>query len=311
MRAVIADPSAPGHLSFTEADPPLPQRSEAMVRVAAISLNRGEVHRAMAAERGWRPGWDLAGTLETAAADGSGPPAGARVVGMLPHGAWTEQVTVPTRSLAELPAEVSFAQAATLPVAGLTALHALRKRGNVLGQKVLITGASGGVGHLALQLARQAGAHVVGLVHQERHAAAARQAGAHVVLAGDDGQAAAAEAPYDLILDSVGGVTLGQLLSFLRPEGTCVSFGSSAGPETTFDLRHFFVTGGLTLYGLILFHELERDPAARGLAQLAQLIAQGRLRPEISVERPWTEIAAVAQDLLDRRFTGKAVLHVP
>ena len=97
------------------------------MRVAAISLNRGEVRRAMSAEAGWRPGWDLAGTVERAARDGSGPPSGSRVVGFLASGAWAEAAAVPTRALAVLPDAVTFVQAATLPVAGLTALYALEQ----------------------------------------------------------------------------------------------------------------------------------------------------------------------------------------
>ena len=97
-------------------------------------MNRGEVKDAMEAEAGWRPGWDLAGTVIKQAANGTGPKVGSRVVGMVidaytrvDAGAWAEQVAVPTNMLAEIPANVTFAQAATLPIAGLTALCALRK----------------------------------------------------------------------------------------------------------------------------------------------------------------------------------------
>ena len=153
MRAVVVDPEADGRLSVAEVEEPEPAPSEALVRVAAVSLNRGEVRRAAATEAGFRPGWDLAGTVERAASDGSGPREGARVVGFLASGAWAELAAVPTNALAELPEGVSF-EAATLPVAGLTALYALDKDGNLLGRDVLITGASGGAGQFALQLAR-------------------------------------------------------------------------------------------------------------------------------------------------------------
>src|SRR5215471_11067910 len=110
-RAVVVDPAAPGRLVIASVPDPAPDRGEAIVRVRAISLNRGEVRRAGMAAAGWRPGWDLAGVVERAAADGSGPQVGARVVGVLLEGAWAERVVVTTKALAELPDKVSFSQA--------------------------------------------------------------------------------------------------------------------------------------------------------------------------------------------------------
>jgi len=89
-QAVIVDPAAPGRLVLGPVPAPTPDRDEAVVRVRAISLNRGEVRRSTMAPAGWRPGWDLAGTVERAASDGTGPKVGARVVGFLPEGAWAE-----------------------------------------------------------------------------------------------------------------------------------------------------------------------------------------------------------------------------
>jgi NADPH:quinone reductase len=311
MRAVVVDPEATGRLAIQVVDEPSPAPNEALVNVAAVSLNRGEVRRVGAAAAGWRPGWDLAGTVERAAADGTGPRPGTRVVGILNPGAWAERVAVPTAALAPLPEGVSFAQAATLPVAGLTALYALEKGGGLAGRRVLITGASGGVGHLAVQLARLMGAgSVVGLVRQERHAAVVRDAGAHHVAVGEDGAAAAEHGPYDHAIDSVGGRVLPTVLAALAPNATCVAFGITGGVEVAFDLRAFYMAGGLSLYGFILFHELACRPASDGLARLAALVAESRLRPHIEVEAPWTEIGALAERLANREFPGKAVLHV-
>jgi NADPH:quinone reductase-like Zn-dependent oxidoreductase len=306
-RAVVVDPEAPGRLVIRPVPEPAPDRGEAIVRVSALSLNRGEVRRSTMAPAGWRPGWDLAGTVERAAADGSGPRAGARVVGLLPEGAWAERVAVPTHALAELPDKVTFSQAATFPVAGLTALYALARRGPLLAHRVLVTGATGGVGNFAVQLARLGGAHVTANVRSAEQAAALRQAGAHEVTVGDE---IPASPKYDLVIESVGGRTLGTALAALERGGVCVTLGVSASSEVTFDARQFFVGGRATLYGFYLFLELGAEPAGVGLRRLADLVAAGQLAPLISLEQPWTEIGRVAQDLMARRFPGKAVLAV-
>lgn len=307
MRAVVVDPNAPGRLVVRAVADPVPDRGEAVVRVRAISLNRGEVRRAGMAAAGWRPGWDLAGEVERAAADGSGPRSGARVVGLLSEGAWAERVAVPTHALAGLPDKVTFAQAATFPVAGLTALHALGKGGLLLGRRVLVTGATGGVGDFAVQLARLAGAHVTASVRRADQAPAVRELGAHDVVVGDD---IPSSPKYDLVIESVGGRTLGTALGALERGGTCVTLGVSSSAEVTFDARAFFVAGRTTLYGFYLFQELGNEPASVGLRRLADLVAAGQLAPHVSVERSWTEIAQVAEDLIARRFPGKAVLTV-
>jgi NADPH2:quinone reductase len=310
IQAILVDPDAPARLSLGEKEEPNPAPGEALVRVAAISLNRGEVRRAQSAEAGFNPGWDLAGTVGRAAEDGTGPPEGARVVGLMNPGAWAELVAVPTTALAELPQGVSFEDASTLPVAGLTALYTLEEGGNLLGRGVLVTGASGGAGQFALQLARDAGAHVVALVRRGEHEALAREAGAHEVAVGERGVAAEEYGPFDVIVDSVGGPVLGDALGMLATGGTCVSFGTSAGNEVTFDARDFYLTGSARLRGFILFHEVRARPASVGLARLLKLVADGRLKTNISVREPWTEVGEVAQRLLDRGYTGKAVLRV-
>jgi NADPH:quinone reductase-like Zn-dependent oxidoreductase len=306
-RAVVVDLDAPGRLVIRPVPEPVPDRGEAVVRVKALSLNRGEVRRSTMAAAGWRPGWDLAGVVERAAADGSGPRAGARVVGLLPEGAWAERVVIPTHALAELPDKVTFSQAATFPVAGLTALYALGKRGALLAHRVLVTGATGGVGNFAVQLARLGGAHVTASVRRAEQVAALRQVGAHEVVVGDE---IAASPRYDLVIESVGGRTLGTALAALERGGVCVTLGVSASSEVTFDTRTFFAGGRATLYGFYLFVELGNEPAGVGLKRLAELVAAGQLSPQISLERPWTEISQVAQDLMARRYPGKAVLII-
>ena len=112
------------------------------------------------------------------------------------------------------------------------------------------------------------------------------------------------------MIESVGSKTLATALGQLAKGGICVTLGVSAGAEVGFDVGQFFRLGRRALYGFILFEEFGNDPASAGLGRLAGLVASGQLRPRISIEAPWTQIADVAQQLLDRRFPGKAVLHV-
>jgi NADPH:quinone reductase-like Zn-dependent oxidoreductase len=312
VKAIVVDANAPGRLSLQPATLAAAAPTDVTVRVTAISLNRGEVKRAVTqSEPGARPGWDFAGVVEEAARQGDGPPAGARVVGMLLSGGWAERVRVPVQNVAVLPDGVSDAQAATLPVAGLTALHALRQGGLLLGRKVLIDGASGGVGHLAVQLAAASGAIVHGHVRREELRETVAQWCNGGVAVGASIEAARALGPFQLILDSVGGQTLASALTMLRSTGTCVTFGVSEAPTSTFESGKFFRQGGVRLYGLIIFEELARvEPARTGLALLADLVQRKVLVPKIEVEAPWTEIGRIATDLLDRKFAGKAVLHV-
>jgi NADPH:quinone reductase-like Zn-dependent oxidoreductase len=309
IRAVTVDPSAPGHLAVTTVDAPMALPGEALVRVHALSLNRGEVRAAQNARAGTRPGWDIAGVVEQEAADGIGPKAGQRVVGILRTSAWAELLALPSANVAVLPDSVSFAQASTLPVAGLTALFALDRADGLTQRNVLVTGASGGVGHFAVQIAVNGGATVTGLVRQEKHVHAVKDAGAHIVVADETGEAARASGPYNLVLESVGGQVLGNAISMLAPSGHIVCYGASAGGPMTLDSALVLRTR-LTMTGLAVFTEINRETASVGLGRLARMIDAGTLRPLIAVEAPWSEIGNVAQQLLDRAYPGKAVLHV-
>jgi NADPH:quinone reductase len=183
MRAVTVSPSTSCRLILSEVDEPSAGRGEAIVRVEAVSLNPGELRFSLgAAEEGWRPGWDFAGRVERAAVDGSGPPEGSRVVGFLENGAWAERIAVAGPTLAMVPEEIPLALAATLPVAGLTALHALAEGGLLIGSRVLVTAASGGVGRFACQIGAAAGAHVVGTVRRDALVESVRADGAHEVV---------------------------------------------------------------------------------------------------------------------------------
>src|SRR6476646_9421530 len=208
MRALVADSSAPGRIAFQDVPEPVAAPGEVLVDVRAFSINRGEMRMLRTATDGWRPGWDFAGILRSDVEHG--PRAGARVVGIRRGGTWAERVAVHEGWIAELTDGVSFAQGATLPTAGLAALRMLRMGPSILGRRVLVTGASGGVGRFALQLAHLGGAEVTALISsRSARAEGLRQLGAdHVVSEIEELQGR-----FDLILESVGGETLGGLVS--------------------------------------------------------------------------------------------------
>lgn len=304
MRALVSDPDPP-YARIADVADPVPERGQALVEVRAFSLNRGETLRLATMAPGSVTGWDVGGIVRTPAADGSGPGAGANVVGMVPRGAWAELAAVSTEILAELPDGVGYEQAAALPVAGMTALRSLEVAGFILGKRVLVTGASGGVGRFAIQLAKLAGAHVTALA---RRTEGLSELGADEVI---DVLAAEGE-DYDVVIDGVGGATLGTAIGRIAPGGTVVSFAATDTEPVSYPTRTLFGRApGASVYGLMLFTELDRHRSGQAdLARLAALVAAGKLDPQIDLVAPWTEAEHAIDALLGRRVNGKAVLTI-
>lgn len=293
-------------MELRELPEPQPQRNEALVAVHAFSLNRGELRSMRNNGVGWVPGQDVAGVVLQQAADGSGPAVGSRVVALTDELGWAQRVAVPSHRMAVLPDNVSFTQASTLPVAGLTALRTLRHGAPLLGKRVLITGAAGGVGTLAVQLAARSGARVTAVVGRADRAAGLRELGAHEVIAGID----SAEGRFGLILESAGGASLAQAVKLVEPKGTVVVYGNSSAEPTTLSFADFRGAPNSRVQSFSYFYSEAEDRFAPDLALLVSLIADGSLKPQIGVQRSWLDFTEAAQQLRDRRVAGKAVFLV-
>jgi NADPH:quinone reductase len=306
MRALVATGTPQTPLELQEVDEPSPGSGESIVEVRACSINRGELRLLASRPRGWRPGQDVAGVIARAAADGSGPPAGARVVALVDQAGWAERVAAPSSRIGLLPDRVTFAQAAALPVAGLTALRALRLGGMLLGRNVLVTGATGGVGHFAVQLAAHSGAHVVAISrHPER--------GQTLLKAGDvrlvsDMQALSG--PFDLILESVGGESLTRSLQLVGRDGTVALFGNSTGQESKVAFGSVLSAPHAKLYAFFVYESGQPPTFGADLTLLAGEIAGGRLEPQIGLDASWREPVRALDALRERNLEGKALLII-
>ncbi|MFI8075951.1 zinc-binding dehydrogenase [Streptomyces sp. NPDC086033] len=300
MQRLIPTGDAARPVAFAEVPQPVPEPGEALIKVEAFSPNRGETFLLEQPRPELLPGKDIAGLVLQAAADGSGPGIGTRVVGHPAQGGWAEYAAVPTHSLAVLPDSIDSARAAALPLAGITALRLLRTTGSLAGRRVLLTGASGGVGHYVTELAVGAGAELTAVTSTPVRGERLVELGANVVH-----EVAAAEGPFDVVLESTGGPDLALALSKVRPGGLLVWFGQAS--RTPVSLDFFQLLGGPARVTIQHFH-YAGAPYGSDLSALVSLVEQGRLHPEISRTTDWAQTADTLVDLRERRIRGKAVL---
>lgn len=305
MRAVVSTHGGTARTELRDVPVPEPAPDEALVEVRAFAVNRGEL-TLIAMRDEWQPGQDVAGVVARQAADGSGPPAGTRVAGLAEWHGWAQYVGVPTVRLAELPDAVDDVAAAALPMAGTTAIGVLEEGGPLLGRRVLVTGASGGVGRYAVQLAAIGGAEVTAVARPER-ADELRALGAGDVVA------ATADAPdnaFDLILESDGGASLEAAVGKVVPRGTIVVFGNSSREPSRIGFVEFAQGGAHGARMVAYLSHQHAHHAGRRLRTLVELVAAGRLDPGVGYEASWEDLNGALDALEQRRFSGKAVLRV-
>ncbi|MGW9111906.1 zinc-binding dehydrogenase [Microbacterium sp. NPDC055683] len=310
MQALIVDHSVPAGVRLGERAAPDAEPNQAVVAVRAVSVNFGDVvDNVDLAADGSVPGWEAAGVVVEAAADGSGPQAGTPVVTFGMTAAWAQLRSVDTCSLAVLPQGLDFGSAATIPVAGVSALSALERLGPLLGRRVLVTGASGGVGRYAVQLARLGGADVIAMTGSPaRNAAMLHDLGAGAVVE----TPAAVGGPLDGVIDTVGGSTLVSAFGQLGRNGTLVSVGHVTEQTEAFPANAFLTRPGQDDRAIRTFFMPEATAdLPRSMAWLGRRLHDGALRPGITWRGPWTDAAHAIGLLRERRLSGKAVLDVP
>ncbi len=313
MRAIVFREYGPADvLTAADVEMPKPLATEVLVRVRAAGTNPVETFiRSGAARNVFTtvtppsiPGWDISGVVEEVVPGVTRFKVGDEVFGMpfFPRaaGAYAEFVAAPSRQLARKPRTVDHARAAALPLAGLTAWQALVDVGDVQrGQRVLIHAGGGGVGHLAIQIAKARGAYVLTTTSANK-VDLVRSFGADEVIDYRTVDFAKTAKDVDLVLELVGGDYAGRSIDVLRPAGLLVT----AVERTNATLEKRVLAAGRRFAGLSV------EPDHVGLEHLAELVDQGQLRIHVSQTFPLAE-AAKAHTLLESgSVTGKVVLMV-
>jgi NADPH:quinone reductase len=304
MLAVVSTPGGSAAAELRDVAEPTPAPHEALIDVRAFAINRGEL-TLLANRPDWRPGQDIAGVVARPAAEGDGPPAGTHVVALVDQAGWAQRVAAPLTRIAALPPNVSFEAAATLPVAGLTALRALRRGGSLLGKRVLVTGASGGVGQFAIQLAAVGGARVTAVAGAEKAERLRGLGPAEVVASVEE-----ASGLFDVVLESVGGAALSQAVRKIAHDGTIVVFGFSSREPSPISFADFAGHARAKLEAFYVYQSGEPPWFGEDLGYMAGLIGEGKLQPQVGYRGSWRDLEAGLGALRDRRVVGKVVLAV-
>ncbi|MCA6091490.1 NADP-dependent oxidoreductase [Streptomyces sp. SCA3-4] len=299
----------PEVLQAVEIDRPQPGPSQVLVRVRAAGMNPTDwKHRRFPGFLDRFPlvlGWDVSGVVEAVGMGVTIHKPGDEVFGMVPYpygaGTFAEYVVVPARALVRKPEGVDHVQAGAVPLAALTAWQALVDTADLRpGQRVLIHAAAGGVGHLAVQIAKERGAYVIGTASAPKHALL-RELGVDEAVDYRNQDFTEIE-PVDVVLDTIGGDTAARSLDVLKPGGQLITIAITSMPA---DLPARGAERGIEVTPVLV----EADQG--GMRAIADLMAAGKLKPVIEATFP-LEQAAEGHALGDtNRVAGKVVLTLP
>ncbi|MFD3339048.1 NADP-dependent oxidoreductase [Streptomyces anthocyanicus] len=309
MRAIGQDVlGGPEVLKEVRPERPDPRPNEVLVRVRAAGVNPTDwKHRATGGFLGEPPfvlGWDVSGVVESVGIGVAAFRPGDEVFGMLSypfgHGSHAEYVTAPARTFTRKPSGIDHVQAGALPLVSLTAWQALVERAEVQpGQRVLVHAAAGGVGHVAVQIAKARGARVIGTASAAKHEFL-RSLGADETVDYRDTDFAEAVKDVDVVLDTIGGDTSLRSLRVLRPGGVVVSIL----PVGSDDFYEEADRLGVRAVRMLV------DADRAGMEEIARLVGAGRLRATIAQTFPLAEAARAHALGETGRTTGKLVLEV-
>jgi NADPH:quinone reductase-like Zn-dependent oxidoreductase len=311
MKAVVYDKrNSPQVLKFCEVERPIPQDNEVLVKIYASSVNAADYRtlRMGIIPRRKIFGADIAGKVEAAGKDVKKFRVGDEVLGDITgcgFGGFAEYVAVPEDVLALKPSAVSFEDAAAVPLAGVTALQALRNEGNIQpGQSLLIFGAGGGVGTYAIQLGRYFGAHVTA-VCSANNAGVARSLGAEQVIDYTKEDFARNGKHYDLILALNGNRSLSDFKRALAPKGIFVMVGGAL--SQVFKSMFF---GALMSTGGKKMRYLAAKPDSEDLDWLIKRVEEGKVKPFIEKRYPLQQTADAMQYVGQGHARGKVVISI-
>ena len=343
MNAVVFhEHGGPGKLQYQEMPAPTIGPNEVLVRVKACALNHLDIWIRQGSPAYPMPlphisGSDVAGTVEQIGSQVEGVAEGERVyvspgvgcgrceqclagrdnmcrsyglIGAMCHGGYAEYVKVPARNVFSIPGTLTFEQAAAFPLVSVTAWHMLFTLADLrLGEEVLIMGAGSGVGHMAIQMAKLAGARVITTVGSDDKIDKAKAVGADEVInhsrekVNQRVRELTQRRGVDVVIEHIGPEVWGQCIDSLAKGGRLITCGATTGAEVKLDLRYVY-SRQLTIKGSYMGSQSE-------LLKAAQLVGQGQLRPVIDRTFPLPDAKGAQEYLLNRKFFGKIVLTIP